>query len=221
MFSRTTQLTIAACGLALLLGAGCSSAPTNSANTSNAANTTPASSTNSSPAMETKTYSFPGTLPADQIQGKQIRISTTKGDIVFELYPDTAPMAVSNFVYLAGQGFYDGLIFHRVVPDFVIQGGDPLGNGRGGPGYAFNDELNDGRTVYERGMVAMANSGPNTNGSQFFIMLKDYVTTPLDQPGMHKLYTIFGKVVEGMDVVDKIAQGDEMTSVTIESAGTK
>jgi cyclophilin family peptidyl-prolyl cis-trans isomerase len=158
-----------------------------------------------------KTYTFPGALPAEQIENKQIRITTAKGDVVFELYPDTAPLAVSNFVYLSGEGYYDGLIFHRREEGFVIQGGDPLGNGRGGPGYRFEDELSDAY-AYDRGIVAMANAGPNTNGSQFFIMLADY---PLP-----KNYTIFGRVLEGMDVVDEIKVGDEMIKVTVEEKGS-
>jgi cyclophilin family peptidyl-prolyl cis-trans isomerase len=159
-----------------------------------------------------KTYTFPGVLPAEQIQNKQIRITTARGDIVFELYPDTAPMAVSSFVYLTSEGYYDGLIFHRRDEGFVIQGGDPLGTGRGGPGYRFNDELADSYT-YDRGVVAMANSGSNTNGSQFFIMLADY---PLP-----KKYTIFGRVTEGMEVVDQIKIGDEMLSVKVEDKHKK
>lgn len=162
---------------------------------------------------EPKTYAFPGVLPADQIENKRVRIATSKGDVVFELYPDTAPMAVSNFVYLANEGYYDGLTFHRFVQGFVIQGGDPTGTGSGGPGYKFKDELNDSYK-YDRGIVAMANSGANTNGSQFFIMLKD---TPIGPMGMGKLYTVFGKVTEGLDVVDQLREDDVMTSVTVES----
>lgn len=153
-------------------------------------------------------YAFPGTLPAEQIENKRVRVSTAKGDIVFELYPDTAPNAVSNFVYLANEGYYNGLTFHRRVEGFVIQGGDPSGNGTGGPGYEFADELTDSY-AYDRGVVAMANHGPDTNGSQFFIMLADY---PLP-----KNYTIFGRVVEGMDAVDAIAVGDVMTTVAVEN----
>lgn len=152
-------------------------------------------------------YEFPGKLPDEEIENKQIRLETEKGEIVFELFPDTAPLAVSNMVYLTKEGFYDGLTFHRRVEDFVIQGGDPRGNGTGGPGYKFEDELDDDYS-YDRGIVAMANSGPDTNGSQFFIMLADN-----DLP---KNYTIFGKVTEGMDVVDKIEIGDEMTDVSVE-----
>ncbi|KKQ38620.1 MAG: Peptidyl-prolyl cis-trans isomerase, partial [Candidatus Roizmanbacteria bacterium GW2011_GWA2_37_7] len=150
---------------------------------------------------------FPGILPPAEIYRKQIRLSTTKGEIVFDLFDDTAPKTVSNFVYLTNQGFYNGLTFHRREPGFVIQGGDPKGNGTGGPGYKFEDELKDSRT-YTRGIVAMANSGSNTNGSQFFIMLAD---TPLP-----KNYTIFGNVVSGMEVVDNIQVGDKMTTVTVE-----
>jgi len=151
--------------------------------------------------VEKAKFSFPGVLPATEIQNKQIRVTTSKGDIVFELYPDTAPKTVSNFVYLATGGYYDGLTFHRYVPGFVIQGGDPTGTGSGGPGYKFEDELTDSYK-YDRGVVAMANSGKNTNGSQFFIMLKD---TPISDRGMGKLYTIFGRVASGMEAVDAIA----------------
>lgn len=155
----------------------------------------------------TQTWTFPGTLPEEQITNKQIRITTEKGDIVFELYADTAPMTVSNFVYLTEGGYYNGLTFHRREEGFVIQGGDPSGNGTGGPGYDFGDELEDDYS-YERGIVAMANRGPSTNGSQFFVMLGD---VPLP-----KSYSIFGRVIEGMDVVDAIVVGDVMTTVVVE-----
>lgn len=162
----------------------------------------------SQPSTPNRMYSaFPGVLPAEELQGRTATISTSKGDISFEFYGDTAPKAASNFIQLARDGYYDGLTFHRRVEGFVIQGGDPSGNGTGGPGYRFEDELNDSYK-YDRGIVAMANAGPNTNGSQFFIMLADY---PLP-----KSYTIFGRVTSGMDVVDQIAIGDVMTRVTIE-----
>ncbi len=129
-----------------------------------------------------------------------ITIETNKGTIVFETYDADAPKAAQNFVALAQKGFYNGTIFHRVIPGFMIQGGDPTGTGRGGPGYKFADELDPNTSSYKagyvRGTVAMANSGPNTNGSQFFIMQSDYALP-------HK-YTIFGKVLSGMDVVDAI-----------------
>jgi peptidyl-prolyl cis-trans isomerase B (cyclophilin B) len=133
---------------------------------------------------------------------------TDRGPIKVELYPDKAPLTVANFVNLARRGFYDGLNFHRVIPDFMVQGGCPEGSGRGGPGYKFEDEANNG-VRHERGVLSMANAGPDTNRSQFFIT---HVATPwLD--GKH---TVFGKVVEGLDVVDKVAQGDLIKSVRIE-----
>ncbi len=133
---------------------------------------------------------------------------TARGPIKVELLADKAPLTVTNFVNLAKRGFYDGLNFHRVIADFMIQGGCPEGSGRGGPGYRFEDETNNG-VGHERGVLSMANAGPNTNGSQFFIT---HVATPwLD--GKH---TVFGKVVEGLDVVDSVAQGDAINQVTIE-----
>ncbi len=157
--------------------------------------------------MNTTAWKFPGKLAEKEIKNKQIRLQTTKGDIVFELYPETAPLTVSNFVYLTEGKYYDGLTFHRREEGFVIQGGDPSGNGTGGPGYKFGDELQD-KYSYTRGIVAMANAGPDTNGSQFFIMLGN---TPLP-----KAYSIFGHVTSGMDVVDNIKVGDVMKTVTVE-----
>ncbi|MCI2262455.1 peptidylprolyl isomerase [Xanthomonas indica] len=133
---------------------------------------------------------------------------TVRGPIKIELYPDKAPLTVANFVNLAKRGFYDGLNFHRVIADFMIQGGCPEGSGRGGPGYRFEDETNNG-VRHDRGVLSMANAGPSTNGSQFFIT---HVATPwLD--GKH---TVFGKVLEGLDVVDSVAQGDVINKITIE-----
>jgi len=160
---------------------------------------------------------FPGILPSAEITNKQIRVKTSKGDIVFELLPKEGPNAASNFVYLTKRKFYDGLMFHRVVPHFVIQGGDPLTRfprdayhqyGSGDPGYKFADDKVT--QWYTTGTVAMANSGPNTNGSQFFIMLE---TPDWEMP---KSYSIFGRVTKGMDVVGKIAVGDKIVAVTIE-----
>ena len=129
-----------------------------------------------------------------------ITLVTNKGTIVFETFNSDAPKAVGNFITLAQKGFYNNLTFHRVIKGFMIQGGDPTGNGSGGPGYQFADELNPNtdsyKLGYQKGIVAMANAGPNTNGSQFFIMLAD---TPLPHA-----YTIFGKVISGQDVVDAI-----------------
>ena len=124
-------------------------------------------------------------------------LHTNHGAIAVELFDADAPKTVENFRKLAGDGFYDGVIFHRVIPDFMIQGGDPTGTGTGGPGYSFEDEFNDHKV--ERGALAMANAGPNTNGSQFFI-----VTTEA-APWLDGKHTVFGKVTEGMDVVDTIA----------------
>jgi peptidyl-prolyl cis-trans isomerase B (cyclophilin B) len=123
-------------------------------------------------------------------------LNTNHGAIEVELFDDDAPKTVQNFVKLARDGFYDGVIFHRIIRDFMIQGGDPTGTGRGGPGYTFDDEFNDHKVV--RGALAMANAGPNTNGSQFFI-----VTTE-SAPWLDGKHTVFGRVTSGMDVVDEI-----------------
>ena len=127
-------------------------------------------------------------------------LHTSEGSIELELYPDDAPKTIENFVKLAGDGFYDGVIFHRVIPDFMIQGGDPTGTGMGGPGYEFEDEFNQHPVA--RGALAMANAGPNTNGSQFFIVTAEAT------PWLDGKHTVFGKVTSGMDVVDKIATAD-------------
>ena len=126
----------------------------------------------------------------------QMTMTTNHGDIVLELFDEDAPETVQNFRTLAEKGFYDGLIFHRVIPDFMIQGGCPQGTGTGGPGYTFKDEINDHKVV--RGALAMANAGPNTNGSQFFIVTTDAA------PWLDGKHTVFGEVGDGMDVVDKI-----------------
>jgi peptidyl-prolyl cis-trans isomerase B (cyclophilin B) len=125
---------------------------------------------------------------------------TNHGDITLELFDEDAPKTVDNFKKLVGDNFYDGVIFHRVIKDFMIQGGDPTGTGRGGPGYTFEDEINDNKIV--RGALAMANAGPNTNGSQFFIVTTDAA------PWLDGKHTVFGRVVDGMEVVDKIEGGD-------------
>jgi cyclophilin family peptidyl-prolyl cis-trans isomerase len=127
-------------------------------------------------------------------------LHTNHGAIAVELYDDDAPKTVENFVKLARDGFYDGVVFHRVIPDFMIQGGDPTGTGTGGPGYTFEDEFNDHKV--ERGALAMANAGPNTNGSQFFI-----VTTQA-APWLDGKHTVFGRVTDGMDAVDAISGVD-------------
>ncbi|MCC6563738.1 peptidylprolyl isomerase [Candidatus Uhrbacteria bacterium] len=175
---------------------------------------------------------FPGTRPDSELN-KKVRIKTTLGDIVIQVDPKAGPNAASNFVYLISEKFYDGTIFHRVIPGFMIQGGDPTGTGRGGPGYTFKNDAVvglptktitiQGQTltapVYEKGIVAMANAGRDTNGSQFFIMVGDYPLGPD--------YSIFGRVIAGQDIADKISmtQRDpsdrpltevKMVSVTIE-----
>jgi cyclophilin family peptidyl-prolyl cis-trans isomerase len=125
-------------------------------------------------------------------------LHTNHGPIEIELHPEDAPKTVENFVKLARDGFYDGVIFHRVIPDFMIQGGDPTGTGSGGPGYSFEDEFNDHKV--ERGALAMANAGPNTNGSQFFIVTTDAA------PWLDGKHTVFGRVTTGMNVADEISE---------------
>ena len=127
-------------------------------------------------------------------------LHTSEGAIELELYPDDAPKTVENFEKLSRDGFYEGVIFHRVIPDFMIQGGDPTGTGTGGPGYEFEDEINEHRV--ERGALAMANAGPNTNGSQFFIVTAEAT------PWLDGKHTVFGRVTSGMDVVDRISEAE-------------
>ena len=142
-------------------------------------------------------------------------LHTSEGSIEIELFPEDAPKTVANFTKLAADGFYDGLIFHRVIPDFMIQGGCPQGIGTGGPGYQFEDEFNDHKVV--RGALAMANSGPNTNGSQFFIVTAEAT------PWLDGKHTVFGQVTKGQDVVDRIQHVDRdgrdkpITPVTLDS----
>lgn len=140
---------------------------------------------------------------------KTATIQTKRGTIKLELYEDKAPITVANFEKLAKEGFYDGLTFHRVIPDFMIQGGCPKGTGTGGPGYEFEDEFHPDLKHDGPGVLSMANSGPNTNGSQFFI-------THVETPWLDGKHTVFGRVVEGQDVVDSIKGGDVMESVTVE-----
>ena len=133
---------------------------------------------------------------------------TDRGPIRIQLEPEKAPLTVANFANLAKRGFYDGLNFHRVINDFMVQGGCPQGSGTGGPGYRFEDETKNG-LGHERGVLSMANAGPGTNGSQFFI-------THVATPWLNGKHTVFGKVVEGLDAVDAVKQGDTIKSVTIE-----
>ena len=141
---------------------------------------------------------------------KTALISTEKGDMKVEFYEQDAPKTVANFIKLAETGFYDGLTFHRVIPNFVIQGGCPKGNGSGGPGYTIPCELTGGNQFHDRGVLSMAHAGRNTGGSQFFICHSRDNTAHLDRN-----HTCFGRVVEGLDVIDKIRQGDEIISITI------
>ncbi|MFA7266628.1 MAG: peptidylprolyl isomerase [Candidatus Nanopelagicales bacterium] len=152
-------------------------------------------------------YTAPPPMTIDESKLYQATISTAKGDIVLCLQPALAPQSVNNFVTLSRNKFYDGLTFHRVVPGFVVQGGDPQGSGSGGPGYSFPDE--PVRQQYVDGAVAMANSGPNSNGSQFFIDIADNTTA------LQPLYNLFGKTSSGLDVAKQIKQGDVMKTVVV------
>lgn len=147
----------------------------------------------------TRRYDSPPDMVIDLDRTYRAQLRTNHGDIEMELLADRSPLAVNNFVFLSRDGYFDGVIFHRVIEGFMIQGGDPTGTGRGGPGYRFRDEL-EGEGSYTRGIVAMANAGPNTNGSQFFICHSDV--------GLPHQYTIFGRVTSGMDAVDSIASSE-------------
>jgi peptidyl-prolyl cis-trans isomerase B (cyclophilin B) len=151
----------------------------------------------------------PPAMEIDTTKTYRVTMETERGNIVLDLYPQYAPKTVNNFVFLTRQGFYDGVMFHRVIKDFVIQGGDPTGTGRGGPGYRFEDEVKNNPLKHETGVLSMANAGPGTNGSQFFI-------THSPQPHLDGKHTVFGKVVEGQDVVNAVRQGDHMIKVTVE-----
>ena len=155
-----------------------------------------------------KQYSAPPSLTIDQNKKYSAVFNTSRGEIVCELFAKDAPNTVNNFVFLARDKFYDGTVFHRVLADFMIQGGDPTGTGRGGPGYKFADEVKSNPNQHQVGTLSMANAGPNTNGSQFFIT--HVVTNWLD--GKH---TVFGKVSSGQDVVNSVQQGDKLVSVMI------
>ena len=158
--------------------------------------------------MSQMKWNNPPAMSIDPKKSFQAKIKTNRGDIELELYPEYAPKTVNNFVFLANQGFYDEVIFHRVISNFMIQGGDPTGTGTGGPGYRFEDETAGNPLKHETGVISMANSGPNTNGSQFFI-------THSLQSHLNGNHTVFGKVTKGKDVVDAIEQGDAMTTVEI------
>jgi cyclophilin family peptidyl-prolyl cis-trans isomerase len=158
--------------------------------------------------MMAKRYSKPFDLKIDLKKQYQATIKTNQGDIVLKLFAQQAPVTVNNFVCLAEDGYYDGVTFHRVIKDFMIQGGDPTGTGRGGPGYQFKDEFSPQLKHDKPGVLSMANAGPNTNGSQFFI-------THVPTPHLDGKHSVFGQVTQGQDVVDKIVQGDFIEKVTI------
>ena len=158
--------------------------------------------------INAKQYPTAPQLVIDVSKTYKATLHTNKGDITLELFPAETPITVNNFVFLARDGFYDGVAFHRVIEGFMIQGGDPRGNGTGGPGYQFEDE--PVTRDYTRGIIAMANAGPNTNGSQFFVMHADYA--------LPKNYTIFGQVTEGIETVDAIATSPVTTSARGESS---
>lgn len=151
------------------------------------------------------------TMPGKEPMTITAIIETEKGNLVLELFASDVPRTVDNFVTLARDGFYDGLTFHRVIPGFMAQGGCPIGDGTGGPGYQFDDEITDHRHV--TGALSMANSGPNTNGSQFFI-------TYAPQPHLDGKHTVFGQLIEGMDVLESLVNGDVMTRVIIEETNS-
>ncbi len=153
-------------------------------------------------------WDSPPEMQIDTSKTYMAKIETSKGIIELELYSEHAPKTVNNFVFLAKEGFYDGISFHRVIGDFMIQGGDPTGTGGGGPGYSFEDEVEENPLTHEKGVISMANAGPNTNGSQFFI-------THSPQPHLNGKHTVFGKVMTGQNVVDSIRQGDKMERIEI------
>ena len=158
--------------------------------------------------MSNKQWSAPPAMQIDVEKTYHATIETKRGKIEIEFYPQYASKTVNNFIFLAREGFYDKLKFHRVIENFMIQGGDPTGTGRGGPGYRFEDEMKGNPLTHDAGVISMANAGPNTNGSQFFI-------THSPQPHLNGKHTVFGKVTSGMDVVNAIRQGDVMEKVTI------
>ncbi len=158
--------------------------------------------------MSSKQLSAPPAMQIDENAVYEVVMHTDSGVIELELYAEHAPKTVNNFVFLAGEGFYDGVKFHRVIPGFMIQGGDPTGSGMGGPGYKFADETIGNPLRHETGVISMANAGPNTNGSQFFI-------THGPQPHLDGRHTVFGKVTRGQDVVDSVRQGDKMNKIEV------
>jgi len=158
--------------------------------------------------MNSLKWNNPPEMQIDPDKVYRAVVETDKGVIELELYPQHAPKTVNNFVFLSKEGFYNGVSFHRVISDFMIQGGDPTGTGRGGPGYKFEDEVKGNPLKHEIGVISMANAGPNTNGSQFFI-------THSPQPHLNGRHTVFGKVISGQEVVNAIQQEDKILLVEI------
>jgi peptidyl-prolyl cis-trans isomerase B (cyclophilin B) len=158
-----------------------------------------------------KQYSAPPAMSIDPAKNYSATLETSRGTVVVDLFPKDAPKTVNNFVFLAREGFYDGTVFHRVLANFMIQGGDPTGTGTGGPGYRFEDETKGNPNKHQKGSLSMANAGPNTNGSQFFI-------THVVTDWLNGKHTVFGKVRSGQEVVDSVKQGDKLNSVKIEEA---
>jgi cyclophilin family peptidyl-prolyl cis-trans isomerase len=189
---RPFGIVILLAGMLTACGASASATASGAANSADAC---PSAS-----ATPERTFTSPPPMQIDPKKQYTATIQTQYGNIVIQLLPQQAPTTVNNFVFLACHKFYDGLTFHRIVPGFVIQGGDPQGNGAGGPGYQFKDELPSSSSVYTAGAVAMANSGPNTNGSQFFICVAD------DTKQLQPQYSYFGKVTQGMDVVQNLTK---------------
>jgi peptidyl-prolyl cis-trans isomerase B (cyclophilin B) len=157
--------------------------------------------------MTAKQWEKPPEMQIDPEKMYLVTMETTRGAIELELDSRHAPKTVNNFVFLISEGFYDGVTFHRVIDDFMIQGGDPTGTGRGGPGYRFADELKGNPLIHTAKVISMANAGPDTNGSQFFI-------THSPQPHLNGKHTVFGKVVRGLEAVDEIRQGDRIVRVS-------
>jgi len=158
-----------------------------------------------------KNYSAPPPVTIDAKKKYTATFTTSRGEIVCELHAKDKPITVNNFVFLARDKFYDGINFHRVIPNFMIQGGCPQGTGTGGPGYRFDDEIKGKPNVHKVGALSMANAGPGTNGSQFFI-------THVETGYLDPKHTVFGQVIKGQDVVNAIKQGDKILSVTITEA---
>ena len=159
------------------------------------------------PTAKPKSYSAPPPMTIDTSKQYTATIETEKGNLILELFASDVPLTVNNFVFLAREGFYDGIIFHRVIPDFMAQGGDPTGTGTGGPGYTFADEFTEHTHI--TGALSMANSGTSTNGSQFFI-------TYAPQHHLDGKHSVFGQLIEGMDVLERIKQGDTIIRITID-----